>query len=149
MCRTARSPASAARSDGRGRSPAAKLNKRITASGSAGEILDTCSEHLLEFDAISTVTALYRAARISRGAKVADDTRMAMLLRATFASVSEFGARGLANAAWRMAKPCSQGEHTWSSAFTCWTKRVWQFQPQAVSNTAQAATTPAPQEHQP
>lgn len=45
----------------------AKLNRRLSTSTSAGDLLNLCNMHQMEFDTVNFVTAFHRMAKVPDG----------------------------------------------------------------------------------
>ena len=59
----------------------AKLNRRLSGSGTALELLALCREHLWEFDTVNVVTAVHRMAKVRDGKQAIKEETFRELLK--------------------------------------------------------------------
>jgi hypothetical protein len=81
----------------------AQLNRSLTASRGAREVLAICAEHSAEFDLVNFVTAVHRVAKAPDGRSVCSDGEFVRVVRQLREQIEDFSPQHCSNTAWAIA----------------------------------------------
>ncbi|CAK0858089.1 unnamed protein product [Prorocentrum cordatum] len=81
----------------------AQLNRLLTASRGAREVLAVCAQHSAEFDLVNTVTAVHRVAKAPDGRAVCSDGEFVRAVRQLREQIGDFSPQHCSNTAWAVA----------------------------------------------